>query len=258
MGQPDNSVNIGGTLVAHNCFQFDYCLQAALDSLLPVCSHVVVMDAESTDNTSEWLREYACEHNKVEIIQADWKPNEGGLWLSELGNIARLALGTPYHFHLQADEVLHENSYAEMQRLVERGVAANCKRYNFWLDHKHTVPDGRVCGHIPVRLAPWDAPLQGDSETINADHYSVLRSEIEIFHYGFIRDPKAWADKSQLMQEAFNAGSYDPIIEEVRESGISALVDSKKTTAVARASLVEFNKPHPTSAKAWLAAHGYL
>ena len=44
---------LGGTMILHNPFKYDYCVKEALYSLLQVCDQVVVVDAESDDGTAE-------------------------------------------------------------------------------------------------------------------------------------------------------------------------------------------------------------
>jgi hypothetical protein len=247
---------IGGTMVCHNCFEFDYCLEAAIDSLLPVCDEVIIVDAESTDDTSGFLKWKSHNERKIRIIPGPWIPNKMGKWLATLGNLARETLTTDFHFHLQADEVIHEDSYHGIRKIADDGVGAVCIRLNFWHDHRHLLPPGRHVSREVVRLAPIDCPLVGDAESILMDGHRFVESEITIFHYGFIRDSSAYVAKAKPMHTGF-FGFYDPQLDAIEKDGKSAMTNPSVNSAVPMEQLFPFNGNHPKVARKWLTDHGY-
>lgn len=245
---------LGVTLFAHNAFTYDYCLEASLESALGVADEIVLVDASSNDATSALMRDYASRYDVIKLIDAPWQPNALGAWLVDLINLASSHLTTPMHLALQADEVLHEDDYASIRSLAEARVKTAFHRLNFWHDHWHVAPPGRVCGHCVTRLAPTSASAFGDGE--NLDPRDSRPSPLRIFHYGFIRNTSAFIAKSRLMQNAYFA-TCDPIIDEVERRGAEALIDPAWPTSVTRDTLLPYTGTHPRVAHKWLTSHGF-
>lgn len=44
---------LGGSIFIHNAIEFDYCLEASVSSLAALCDEVVLLDASSTDGTTD-------------------------------------------------------------------------------------------------------------------------------------------------------------------------------------------------------------
>lgn len=238
---------IGGTLFIRNALALDYCLRESLESLLGVCQHVVVVDAGSTDGTSKMLEDWAAQQPKLTVLTGKWEPksNGEGKWLSGLGNQARLHLKTPYHFHLQADEVLHPDDYPIIERFAEKGIPMMCQRYNFWLNARQTAPKGRLCGVRVIRGGPQHIPLVGDSENLSPD-CPWQESAARIYHVGFLRKTEAWIAKSIGMEEAmFN--THNPAFDRAKTEGRKAIED-----CVTAEELLPFTGDLPPSLIPWL------
>lgn len=247
---------IGGTLFTHNCIEYDYCFREALESLLPVCDEVVVVDAQSDDGTFEALIEMEKKHEKLRVHSRLWNPSRGGAWLADLTNEARNLLKSPYHVNLQADEVIHEDDYDTIRQCARDNVSGVCERFNFWYDHRRTTRPWTCCGHRITRCAPVGAPSLKDAESLSRDFAPIRETSIRIFHYGFIREPKALARKGKAMQIGF-FGKYDPIWDDVEIRGREALIDPAHSTGRPLATLPEYRGPHPKVAHGWLAERGF-
>lgn len=243
---------LGGTLIAHNVFEYDYTPLAALSSLLSVCDEVVFLDAGSTDDTAAWVNSFSNENLK--IVSAPWNPCAMGTWLSDLTNEAKSHLNTKIHLSLQSDEVLHEDDFSMIKNHAERGGKYSFERLNFWLDNRHRLKDNVKVGSRIVRMAPIDVPSVGDAQSLEPSDYEV--SPMRIFHYGFIRNPEAFVAKSRPMQQAF-FNTNDPILDAVEKEGLRALGDKKHETAVPMEDLIPYKGSHPRSVWPWLRKNGY-
>lgn len=253
-------MSIGATIITHNCIERDYCLEEAIMSVYPFCDQIVVCDGESTDGT--WARiggwiEQECVH-KIHRFQMPWTPNKDGKWLRDMANAARKRLRTDYHFMIQADEVLHEDSIPEVVRVSKdsQKAAAWVRRNNFWMDHKHMAPPGIWCALTCLRMAPVHQEVVGDAEQIEHRYSSNLTTNIQLFHYGSIRRADGWVKKSREMQQGYWS-TEDPIIKDVERIGMKALVESTICTAVPEKALVPFDGTHPKVAHKWLRERGY-
>lgn len=261
-------MTLGGSVCIRNGNQLDYCWKEAIQSLLPVCDEVVVCDGCSTDGTQEEIREWSGRERKLKLCVYPW-PNPVGdidFWVNWL-NFARTHLTTDFHFQLDADEILSEKSYNQIEGFkanTRPRISLWCHRFNFWKDSHSLIPHGVCCGHRVVRIAPttvWmpsDGPHPKGAEAISM----AIDSGIEIFHYGFLRKREAFFSKARALQEFF-FNSYDPRLDAVERLEI---LSGEKSTGNWMADikgidwinqLVPFTGQHPEIAKPWLKERGY-
>lgn len=243
--------SIGASLIAHNAVKFDYCVRETVLSVAPFCAEIVCVDAQSTDSTPALLDQLKKEVPQLKIIHAEWKPVVGtnGVWLSELSNIARLALSTDYHFAIQADEVVGEWCYEEIVKRSAQGEYFKCWRHNFWADPWHLIPQGQCCGWLIPRGAPRSIPYVGDAEGLDWGH-NWVESKVEIFHYGFIRKLQAYVDKMRSFQIEW-LGRYDPRMDVLEKQG------TVKLDKLFFDHLPIYQGKHPVVAHNWLRERGW-
>ena len=247
-------MQLSGITFIHNGVEHDYCFEEAIWSMLAVCSEVVCVEAGSTDATLEKLWAIQTADARLRIIQTEWLPKPlvretNTDWTKDLADLARNAAVHPMVLYIQADEVLHEKDSAAIKQMAATGKAYLLRRLNFWVDPWHLVPPGRVCGHYVNRLAPKESPVSWGSEHLVAPH--AMMSEVDLFHYGFIRDGAAFRKKSEIMHKNF-MGVVDPIIYEAEKHGIAHL-----RHAWPESELLNYNGSHPQVAKNWLGRHGF-
>jgi glycosyltransferase involved in cell wall biosynthesis len=206
--------SLGGSIFIHNGIEFDYCLEASASSLAACCDEVVILDASSTDGTTEWAIEIGKKFGNVQVITGiPWEQASNYERLAKLANIAKSYLRTEWHFMLQADEVLHESSFSHIRDVMER---PNCRsafvrRLNFFGDTDHFIKieqEGchKPCGDTIVRLATLDNPAVGDAESLGVDPAYITDQyldKITIFHYGYIRRDTNHIKKTISMQSWF-------------------------------------------------------
>lgn len=250
---------IGGIVCARNFDSLDYCAAAAIQSLLPVCDSVLVCDSDSSDGSAEKLAEMAAANPKIKLINYPW-PNpvaKSYHWWTDWINFAREHLTADFQLQLDADEVLHENSYDEIRRAAEEGpnTALLCHRHNFWKDLHHLCPIGRTCSHLVVRFGPQRCWMSSDE--IHPEGEPEIRqlarpSNVEIFHYGFIRKKEAMFAKCRVVLQA-HFGRYDERLEEAEKHPDKEWWEFAKHDIPLR----EYRGSHPTSVHQWLIEHGF-
>jgi hypothetical protein len=239
-------MSIGGTIVVHDAQRLDYCVKEAVESLLACCDEVVIVEAGSTDNTYLWLRDWF--GPKLRIERAGWGPVPGthGAWLCDLFNLARSFLMSGYHFSLQADEVAADDTRGKLLELAKIGKPALCRRFNFWKDARHIAPVDRVCGANIIRFAPTVNPFIGDAENLSGN---PIQSEINIFHYGFLRRQDALITKCIEQEDNFFRG-HNPLFDQMKTEGRKPFDDYL-------GDLPPFDGQHPARMIPWLQARGY-
>lgn len=251
-------MTLGGSVVIRNGNSLDFCWREAVKSLLPVCDVVSICDGQSNDGTQEEIREWMKSEPKISLCVYPWPEPKGDpdffvKWI----NYGREHVPADWHFQLDADEVLHEKSYAEIREFIKAGGrTATVTRHNFWRDHRHLIPEGHCCGRRVVRLAPTNIWLASDGPHPNGNEAANMAqpTEIEIFHYGFIRRRDAFFKKERLLQGYFFA-TYDPRLEKA-ETVQGNWMEAEGVTGWEN-NLVDFTGTHPEVAKPWLKERGY-
>lgn len=253
------SSSIGGAVCIRNGIELDFCWKQCVESLLPVCDQVVICDGESTDGTQEEIREWLKKEPKLKLCIYPWPNPKGDInfWVNWL-NFAREHLRTDWHFQLDADEILHENSYDEVRRFAREGKrrTARMTRYNFWGSLTELIPNGHCLGKFVTRLAPVDVWLPSDGP--HPDGAPAIRmaedTSIRIYHYGFLRDREAFFRKERKLQEYF-FNSHDARLEAMKAYEGNWM----KTPNVMewQSKLDRYEGSHPKVIHEWLKARGY-
>jgi len=250
--------SVGGNVCVRNGISLDYCFREAVQSLLPVCDEVVVCDGESTDGTQEAIREWMKTEPKIKLCVYPWPDPKGDInfWVNWL-NFAREHLTTDWHLQLDADEVLSEKSYPEVLAHAARARhAVFCHRYNFWQDHRHTIPAGVCLSHRVVRMAPQDVWLPSDGPHPNGAQAIAMAvdSDISLYHYGFLRRRAAYFAKSKELHRMF-FDTYDQRLTDAEAAGGNWMreIGGVEWTG----NLVEFKGEHPKVIHQWLKERNY-
>jgi hypothetical protein len=259
--QPNPSPTLGGSMFIRNAIQFDYCVVEALESLCGVCDEVVIVDASSTDGTLDLLVEAQKRHNNLRVVPgANWECHEKFERLRILADIAKSYLKTDWHFMLQADEVIHEQSFRTIRQAIKNKNfdAYFVRRMNLWGDLNHYIRYDIAQEHKPVsdtvvRLAKIDAPAHGDAESLAVNPARCgdqLLDQILIMHYGFVRRDANMIDKTISMQSWFWGPGSQPdhrVVEMANKGGTRFEWEVMKT----REMLDRIPVSHPKFVKQW-------
>lgn len=214
---------LAGTLFIFNGNRYDYCFKEAIQCLLEFCDHVVVA-AGGDDRTLNDVLSIASDRlTVIKISQETWDAEHGKEKLNYFTNVAiqhAEGLGYEYQFNLQADEILHEKSYAEIRKAIESGADGYlCKRINLWQSPylQLDVPQERKpCSTEIIRLTKTKYRSVDDAENIAvplADRY--YENGIRIYHMGFVRKREVMKVKIINMQcNVFGMADYDKKLNE--------------------------------------------
>lgn len=253
-------MTLGGNICIRNGNELDYCWRECIESLLPVCDLISVCDGQSTDGTQEEIRAWQEKEPKIVLCVYPW-PNPQGdsdFWVNWL-NYGREHVRADLHLQLDADEVLHENSYETIQKIKDISDRASYvfDRYNFWRDTSHLVPHGVNLGHRVVRLAPQNVWLPSDGyHPTGAECMMMVRDapgRLEIMHYGFLRKPDAFFKKARALQGYF-FNTYD---QRLADAETHPKWMEKPGITGWEGNLLDFNGTHPERMRGWLEQRGY-
>ena len=160
---------LSGIVPVRNNYHLDYLAVQAVESLLPVCDEVIVVDAQSTDGTREFFLALSEADPKVRVVDFPWTNPVKDTWLMvNWIAAARHHLRYDMQIQLDADEVLHPDGYPEIRRCVAERGARWVRRVNFWSDAQHELPDGVVIGLVQLQLpvVVTETDLQRQTERI--------------------------------------------------------------------------------------------
>lgn len=250
-------MTLGGFLAIRNADRLDYCWREAANSLLPICDEVVIADCDSDDGTRQAIEEWASREPKIKLALFPWtNPVRTNKWWPDFLNFARRQLTTDWAMGLDADELVHEACYHEILEAVRLKRSLICHRYNFWKDTEHLIPHGKCCGHEVIRVAPANLFMCSDYPDPRANELMRIAqpSGVTIFHYGFLRHPKAFFLKAREVQRIW-AGEFDKRLEQA-ESDTGPWMEKPYVTEWVN-DIIPFRGSHPKLAFDWLRARGY-
>jgi len=211
------SRSLGGSIFIRNSITLDYHIVESIQCLKELCDKVVICDAGSTDGTAEIVESLQDEKTNVILLpKSEWDKQKGQEKLSYFTNVAINSLDTDWNINLQGDEIVHEDCFDDIRRLIElKHEAFMCRRYNLWGDSQHylDVPDERkpVGDHI-IRLAKTKYQSIGDAQSLNAPANIEHANKIRIYHTGFIRDKRKHMVKiEEMMCNIFGWGMDDKL-----------------------------------------------
>ncbi len=257
-----NMATLGGSIFVRNAIKYDYCILEAIQSLMPVCDQVSILECGSDDGTKKLLQDFVKRHSgrRCRIIlncDAHFDCADDYSRLAILANLAKSYLSTDWHFMLQADEILHENSYKSIYDIInfsELHESYHCRRINFYRSPawrvRYDIPTSdKPCNDHPIRLARIHLDAIGDAESIeNVHDTDALVNLLSIHHYGFIRKDVEQINKaSDMLKWFFGEAREDERIEAMKNDGKwnwQNITDESKLTA--------FTGTHPKAIRAWL------
>ncbi len=258
------SMTIGGTITVKNAFRWDYCLEQCLDSLLPLCDQINVIDSDSDDETLEFLEQKQSRNSTMRVLNYPWPNAPGDIdCILKKMNWGRERLDTDFHIHLEADEVLGAECYDYIRNAATTpNKVLGMSRLNFWKDDKTILAPGVILSPKVIRFAPkayymgGDAPHPLATQTEpqadwNAAHHCT------IYHYGFLRHPKAYAAKYRdLMTNINGSDRVDGTTMDLLDK--CAVDNSNWMQQIPGIPHQPFTGTHPKSMIPWLKERGYL
>ena len=247
--------NLDGLICIRDGNKLDYCWRESIASMLPVCDRVVVcIGTGGSDNTEAAAREMAEKEPKIAICMYDWPNPKGDInFWTDWMNYARSHCRPGNILQLDADEILHENSYSDILhwKSLEGRFSLWCDRANFFKDTKSLVPHGVCLSHRVVRFLPHDVwiPSDGPDSRGDAAISMALNSGILICHYGFLRNPKQYFMKSRALLGYF-FDTYDPRLAEAELLSGNWMEEIQGVEWTKQ--LIPYTKTHPKIIHEWL------
>lgn len=210
-------MKVCGFTIIRNAIRLDYPVVEAIRSILPLCDEIVVAVGQSVDDTLELIR--SIDPAKIRVLETKWDDaqRQGGHVLALETDKAFAAIPTDadWCFYIQADEVLHEQYHdrvreAMLRYLDNRRVEGLLFGYRHFYGSYDYVGASWKWYRREIRIIRNDKNIfsyrdaQGFRKKPN-EKLHVKLIDAEIYHYGWVREPKAMRRK----QEAFSQLYHD-------------------------------------------------
>lgn len=251
-----------GVQIVRNGIMYDYCFKESILSMLECCDHVVVAYVDSEDGTLDILTELVDNNSEkmtlMMLTNDDWNFYQDKYRLSYVTNAAvQMAdkMGFTYVLSVQADEIIHEDSYEAIRHIVAKADhdAYMCTRINLWKTPylELDVPEHRLpCSRYVIRLAKAGFRTYDDAESFSAPATFDYFDNIIIFHMGFVRKKEVMKDKIINMQcNVFGMADYDKKLDKCDVFNPDLWFDPKKD-------LCPIEMPLPKLIKRWAKERG--
>lgn len=214
------NMKVSGFTFIRNARRFDYPIVEAIQSILPLCDEVVVAVGNSEDDTLEMIQ--AIQSTKIRIVHTVWDDTlrAGGQVLAMETNKALQALAsdTDWAFYIQGDEVLHEQ-YIPVIRQAMEAYKDDANVDGLLLHYLHFYGAYDYIGS-PLQWYPFEIRILKPFRDIysykdaqgfrkgNNEKLKVHKIPAWMYHYGWVKDPRAMQDKQQQFNKYWHDDAW--------------------------------------------------
>jgi len=230
---------VSGFTFCRNAVALGYPLRESIQSILPIVDEFVVALAPSDDGTGELIERIGSP--KIRIVEAAWDESltTDARVLATQATFALSCCRFPWAFHLQADEVIHEEDLPGLQALMRehlgnREVLGFMFRFiHFLLDYRSVNP---WAFRREVRIVRNDGRFRSAGDSCGFARKSdgmylgkkllgreVLRTGARVFHYSSVMPRSALEKKISSMNRIRHGDPPADVLEEMTRKGIARL-----------------------------------
>lgn len=213
-------MKVSGFTFVRNAIKYDYPVVQAISSILPLCDEVVVAVGNSDDETLALIK--SIPSAKIKIIETVWNDTlrAGGRVLALETDKAFKAISADadWAIYIQGDEIMHEKDYDVIQKSMLtyqnnpaiEGLLFNYKHFYGSYDYVGKSyawyrREIRIVKNIKTIFSYADA--QGFRKAPN-EKLNVKHIDASIYHYGWVRDPRAMQGKLLSMSKYYNTDQW--------------------------------------------------
>lgn len=221
-------MTISGFSYIRNGFRYGYPFIQSIRSILPICDEFIIAVGNSDDGTRESIINLG--DPKIRIIDTIWdeKLRSNGKVFAGQSNIALMETSGDWAFHIQADEVIHEN---DLDKILSQVQAADKdqKVEGFLLDflnfhgNYNYLNDTRYGHRKEIRIFRNNINVysyrdsQGFRRYPSYDDYlnlhkgfklRVREMHVPVFHYCYVRNPEQMNIKSKYFETFYHEDGY--------------------------------------------------
>jgi hypothetical protein len=230
---------VSGFTFCRNALALGYPLRESIQSILPIVDEFVVALGPSDDRTAESLENIGSP--KIRIVETTWDENQttDARVLSTQATFALSCCRFPWAFHLQADEVIHEEDLPGLQALMREHLG-NPQVLGFMFRFIHFLLDYRSVDpwafRREVRIVRNDGQLRSAGDSCGFARKSdglylgkkllgreVLWTGARVFHYSSVMRRDALEKKISSMLRIRHGDPPPAVLKEMTRNTIERL-----------------------------------
>jgi hypothetical protein len=215
-------MKISGFTYVRNGFKFDYPIVQSLNSLLPIVDELIVVIGDSDDGTHEAI--INLNNPKIKIIDTVWDEDmrNNGTIFSQQSDIGLKNCSGNWAFHLQIDEVIHENSILKITETINRAESDKnidgllFPFLHFWGDYNH-IRNTRRTHRYEIRAFKNTGKVFSYNDSQGFRKYNnkgleeklnVIKINTPVFHYSYTRHPKLMKQKANYFHRFWHDNKW--------------------------------------------------
>ena len=182
-------MKISGLTIVRNAIANGYLIAEVIDTLVAISDEVIVCDGFSTDGTFEYLST----RGDIKLYQDVWDlQSSNGFEFANITNKGMSRCTGDYIFYLQADELIHEDQYEDLRKLILSNEynSISCKFHHIRYSFDHSLVEGYDLHPSATRASRVvrNKDIYSSSDGFNFDGsiHPQYDSNINIYHYGYI------------------------------------------------------------------------
>jgi hypothetical protein len=215
-------MKVTGFSIIKNAVKFGYPIRESITSILPVCNNFILTVGDSNDGTKELIQ--GMNEPSIQLIDSIWDETitkEGRILAVETNKaFAQVPNDSDWAFYIQGDEVVHEKDLDTILKAMEKykndervdGLLFNY--LHFWGSFDYVGSSSRWYRN-EIRVIRNDKSFysyrdaQGFRKKENKK-LQVKAIDAYIYHYGWVRPPKAMKNKQIGAGKYWGEGNYNP------------------------------------------------
>jgi hypothetical protein len=198
-------MKISGFTFIRNGVELDYPFIESITSVLPAVDEMVIVVGDCSDGTKEKI--LTLQDPKIRIINTVWDESlrKGGEILAQQTNIALDHITGDWGFYIQGDEVIHEKYLENVRSALQKWndhpeVEGLLFHYHHFYGSYEYIGTSRKWYRREIRIVRNDPSIRSykDAQGFrkNGKKLQVKAVDAYIYHYGWVRDPKAQLKKN--------------------------------------------------------------
>lgn len=213
-------MKVCGFTFIKNAILYDYPIEEAIRSILPICDKVIVAVGKSEDSTRALVE--SIHSDKVEILDTIWDESlrEGGRVLAEETNKAFCNISSEYDWaiYIQGDEVLHEDGLSDIahaMKVYKDDIEVDgllLKYLHFYASYDFVGTSSKWYKN-EIRIIKNDKNIYSyrDAQGFrkgNNEKLKVVLIPAFMHHYGWVKPPQAMQRKQESFQKLWHSDEW--------------------------------------------------
>jgi len=212
-------MKVTGFTFIKNALIYDYPVFEAITSILPICDEFVVAVGKSDDDTLNLIKQI---DPKIRIVETVWDETlrEGGRVLAVETDkaLAAISKDTDWAFYIQGDEVVHEKYLKSIKenmvkyKDVEEVDGLLFNYLHFYGSYDYVGASSNWYRH-EIRIIKMNRAIYSYRDAqgfrkANNEKLNVVSIDAYMYHYGWIKDPKAMQRKQETFHKLYHDDSW--------------------------------------------------